>query len=63
MPEPGCTPASSTYVAEPDLVAAITAREVQRPRWVFDEVALRYPALVGPRVCGWNGATTCSCAT
>ncbi len=46
VPGPRCEPVSSTEVAEADLAAAIAVREVDHPRWVVDEVALRYPPLI-----------------
>jgi DNA polymerase-1 len=49
-PGPHCEPVSSTKVTEPDLAAAIAAREVDHPRWVVDEVALRYPPLLAAGV-------------
>ena len=50
MPEPACVPVSSREVAGDELVAAIAAREAEHPRWVLDEVALRYPPLLAAGV-------------
>ncbi len=43
-------PVASVQVPAADLAATIAAREADRPRWVVDEVALRYPPLLAAGV-------------
>jgi len=43
-------PTASVQVASDDLAAVVAAREADRPRWVLDEVALRYPPLLAAGV-------------
>lgn len=50
IPEPACVPVSSREVTGPELVAVVAAREAEHPRWVLDDVALRYPPLLAAGV-------------
>lgn len=46
VPDLSRGPIASVPVALPDLAGVISAREADHPRWVLDEVALRYPPLL-----------------
>ncbi|MDO8122716.1 bifunctional 3'-5' exonuclease/DNA polymerase [Isoptericola sp. b490] len=50
VPDLSHGPTASVPVGPGELARAIAAREVDRPRWVLDDVALRYPPLLAAGV-------------
>lgn len=49
-PDLGRAPVASVLIAPENLAGEIAAREAGHPRWVLDEVALRYPPLLAAGV-------------